>query len=353
MEKRKKIELGANSKKYWHSFYWATSTLEQYFEGKLHSSEKKDVENQLNAIADNVLKKKRLTLSETELEKADRTIKRNVFRKLQLPLMPFPQKRNIFGVSLRTIKYATVAAALLLLIGFSYWQLRPESYFRQQYMAWSVEPELLLHTTGKEHSSITLSDGTKVYLNGNSRLSYKAGAFNKNEREVWLEGEAFFEVAKNPKKPFIIHSPGEMQTKVLGTSFDVKAYPELSEQVVSVRTGKVKVSKSDGEFVQITPNLKAVFNKKANTLTTGSTDGELAASWRNGNIVFDHADKEEIRLRIHQQFGKEVIIKNDALSDVHFIASYPAEATLEQIVKTIALTNNVQYSIDKNQVIFK
>jgi len=199
---------------------------------------------------------------------------------------------------------------------------------------------------------ISLPDGSHIHLNKNTELRIVANQFNHKLREVWLEGEAFFEVAKNPEKPFIIHT-GAMQTKVLGTSFNVKAYPGLSEQVVSVCTGKVKVAKADGQFIQITPDQRAVFNRKTNALIAGVADGKFAASWRNGDIVFDHADRDEIGLRIRQEFGKKVLIQNNVLSNIHFIASYPSQTNLERIVKTIALTNGVQYSINENQVIFR
>jgi ferric-dicitrate binding protein FerR (iron transport regulator) len=350
MKKRKPMEMKKGAEKYWRSFYWITNTLESYFLGKLKFHEEKELERNLDVIANKVLNKEAVNLSNSQLDAADQSIRRNVFNQLQLPLT---ERRKILHATTWHVKYVAVAAIFLLLIGFSYWGLRTESGFRQQYLSWSVKPELIFQTGNKELKTQLLSDGTKVYLNGGSRLSCKAGAFNKNLREVWLEGEAFFEVAKNPEKPFIIHSPDGVQTKVLGTSFNVKAYSELSEQVVSVRTGKVKVTKADGQFVQITPDQKAIFNRRTNALTSGVADGELAASWRSGDIVFDHADRDEIRLRIRQEFGKEVIMENNVLSDIHFIASYPAQTNLEQIIKTIALTNGVQYSISESKVIFK
>jgi ferric-dicitrate binding protein FerR (iron transport regulator) len=250
-------------------------------------------------------------------------------------------------------KYAVTAATILLLIGFSYWGFRPESAFRQQYFAWSVEPQRLLQTEGNERKDLLLPDGTRLYLNGNSCISYKAAAFNRSSRELWLTGEAFFEVAKDPAKPFIIHSSDGLQTTVLGTSFNFKAYPELDEQVVSVLTGGVTVSGEESESLRIAPGQKAVFNRRVNSLTSGTTNGELAASWRNGCIVFDCADRTEIALRLRQQFGKEVVIQNNALAGAHFIASYPPQSALEQIVKAIALSGEAQYTINENQVIFK
>lgn len=299
MKKKKNVVLKEESKKFWSSLYWITNTLENYFEGRLTSLENKKIEQQLNDISEKTLGKEAENLSRRELTKADHKIKINVFKQLQLPL---DKREKPLYTSIGYPKYAVIAAIFLLLIGLSYWGFNPKSAFRQQYFSWTVKPELLFQTSDSQLASRILSDGTKIYLNGNSRLSYKAGAFNKKTREVWLTGEAFFQVVHNPEKPFIIHSPDGLQTKVLGTSFNVKAYPGLNEQVISVRTGKVKITGEKGQMVQITPNQKAVFNNKNHTLETRATDGELAASWRNGNIVFDYAGKDEITLRLRQKF---------------------------------------------------
>jgi ferric-dicitrate binding protein FerR (iron transport regulator) len=353
MKREKKATLKPEAKNYWRSFYRVTNTLERYFKGQLKADEQMEVEKHLDAIAGKVLGAEDANIPEALLNRADQMIRKNVFKRLGLPFHPFTQERKTLPFSSPFLKYAAAAALILVTVGFSYWGLRTESAFRQQYLAWSVEPALLLQTESGERKSLRLPDGTHLYLNGDSHASYKAGAFNKNNREIWLTGEAFFEVAKNPGKPFIVHSPNGMKTTVLGTSFNLKAYPGLDEQVVSVCTGKVLVAKDGGEALRITSGEKAVFNKPGNTLAAGTTDGNMAASWRNGNIVFDCAGKEEIALRIRQRFGKEVVIQNNVLSATHFIASYPSHTTLEQIVRAIALTAEVQYTINGNQVIFR
>lgn len=352
MKKEEKAALKPDAQKYWRSFYRITNILERYFKGRLNADEEREVEKNLDILTNKVLEQGKENITEAHLNRADRLIRKNVFNRLGLPLSPLPGKRKTAVFSLRFPQWAA-AAAVLFLIGFSYWGLRPESAFRQQYLAWSVEPGLLLQTGSSERKSIRLPDQSLVYLNGDSRLSYKAATFNKSRRELWLEGEAFFEVAKNPGKPFIIHSPGGVQTTVIGTSFNLKAYSGLNEQVVSVCTGKVLVATGDGATLRITPDRKAVFNRQVNSLTEGMTNGEQAASWRNGQIVFDGAGREEIALRIRQQFGKEVIIQNDALAGAHFIASYPPDTPLEAIVKAIALAGETQYAIGKNKIIFR
>ena len=131
-----------------------------------------------------------------------------------------------------------VAASLALFI-FAY------TYFFTMELSRSSEPiELVTKTTSKgQKATITLPDGSVLKLNSESSITYPK-QFNKNVREVSLNGEAFFEVAGNPKKPFIVSSEG-LRTKVLGTSFNINAYKDFSEIAVTVVTGRVEVSGKD------------------------------------------------------------------------------------------------------------
>ncbi len=134
-------------------------------------------------------------------------------------------------------------------------------------------------STQRSLKKITLADGSVVHLNVNSTLSLKKGKFNAKVREVWLdEGEAFFEITRFPNRPFIVHTPGGLSTRVLGTSFNVQAYPELKKQVVSVKTGRVQVSRDNGESIVLETNYQASFDAWTNTLKGGKTDGTLAAA---------------------------------------------------------------------------
>jgi ferric-dicitrate binding protein FerR (iron transport regulator) len=352
MKRKKRVPLDPEAKKYWMSFYWMTNVLDRYFKGRLGAGEKREVEEGLDTLAGRVLGEK-AKISPDRLDRADYLIRKNVFKQLELSFTPLPGERKRVTFPLRLSRYAAVAAVLLLVAGLSYRGLRPGSAFRQQYLSWSVDPELLLQTAAGERKTLRLPDGTLLYLNGESRLGYKAGAFNRDKRELWLAGEAFFEVAKDPARPFIVHSPGGMRTTVLGTSFNLKAYPGLNNQVVSVSAGSVLVSAGDGNSLRVAPGEMAILDRHLNTLSAGVARGEIAASWCDGNIVFNQADGMEVASRLRQLFGIEVVILDDALAGLHFMASYPARATLEQIAGGIALAGGARCAIDENRVVFK
>lgn len=261
-------------------------------------------------------------------------------------------RRPLARPYVRMVRSFAAAAAIAALLVASWWFVRPDGVGDRDPQSEQVALAPVTEATESgEVRQIRLPDGTAVWLNAQTALRY-GGRFGEKSRELTLEGEAFFDVANDPAKPFVIHSPGGMQTTVLGTAFNLKAYPGLSEQVVSVQTGSVLVSGQNGEAVRITTNQKATLNLHRNALSAATTDGELAASWRSGNIVFDCADREEIALRIRQRFGKEVALENNALAGIHFIAAYPPHTSLEQIAKAIAATAGVRYSIQGEKVTF-
>lgn len=240
-------------------------------------------------------------------------------------------------------KYAAVAAIFLLVAGttifFVTQQTNSCTFTDQQALA-----KTCFQTGTSSMKTVTLPDGSKITLNSETKLSIIENQFNCKLREVWLSGEAFFEVAKNPEKPFIIHT-GSMQTTVCGTSFNVKAYPQLSENVVSVRTGKVKISQQGKQLAVLIPNEQIIYNTLNNRFETGVADGENAAGWRNGRLIFNSANIEELKLRLKQQYHVDLIIQNKALKDIMFNSSFAKGTSLNEVMNTIADFYHVNYNI--------
>ena len=145
--------------------------------------------------------------------------------------------RKIRPVS-RLYRYGVVAT-FLLLVGVS-----AVIGFR----ALERTPQLVELAALQEVEEFTLPDGSRIYLNRGSKLTYDDRTFNDERREIRLSGEAFFEVAKNPAKPFIVYG-GQTQTTVRGTSFNVKVYPGVRENVISVRDGRVEVKNAEHEVL--------------------------------------------------------------------------------------------------------
>jgi len=208
---------------------------------------------------------------------------------------------------------------------------------------------------------ITLSDGSSVLLQPNSKLSYPK-IFTGNERKVYLSGEGFFEISKNPKKPFYVYA-NEIVTKVVGTSFRVKAYSDQPDVEVLVRTGKVKVrsnemiSKSDHEEIVLLPNqaLRFVRNDlKFNKITNITEDVELAQSVGNiEQLSFEFSDipVSQIFQTIEQAYLVDIDYPKDKLKDCHLTTSLsdqPLTEKLKIVCKSIG--NNTSFEMNGNQI---
>jgi transmembrane sensor len=209
---------------------------------------------------------------------------------------------------------------------------------------------------------ITLSDGSSVLLQPESKLSYPK-IFTGNERKVYLSGEGFFEISKNPKKPFYVYA-NEIVTKVVGTSFRVKAYSDQPDVEVLVRTGKVKVksndlvSKSDEKEIVLLPNQALRFLRsdlKFNKITNITQDVALAQSVGNiEQLSFEFSDipVSQIFETIEQAYLVDIDYPKDKLKDCHLTTSLsdqPLTEKLKIVCKSIG--NNTSFEMNGNQII--
>jgi hypothetical protein len=208
---------------------------------------------------------------------------------------------------------------------------------------------------------ITLSDGSSVLLQPNSKLSYPK-IFTGNERKVYLSGEGFFEISKNPKKPFFVYA-NEIITKVVGTSFRVRAYSDQLNVEVLVRTGKVKVSSNEliGNSKQelvLLPNEAIRFLRKKlsfNKITNITEDKTLVSSIGNiEQLSFEFTDipVKQIFKTIEQAYLVEIDFPKEKLKDCHLTTSLsdqPLSEKLKIICKSIG--NDTSFEMNGNQIV--
>ncbi len=204
------------------------------------------------------------------------------------------------GSSFRRIHFAPLlkaAASVILLIGFSYW-------VRQSFTDWdhpSMGYQERTSTSGV--TKYILSDGTLVWLKGKSKLSFPV-AFNGPQREVKLEGEGLFEVAKDPSHPFLIHC-GPLLTRVVGTSFNIRSAPDQQQIEVVVFTGKVRLSHLSGEEeILLLPHQKALYQAAGRSVTK-TTEGNLEPylTGTQYNMRFEDTPLSEVIERIERKFN--------------------------------------------------
>jgi ferric-dicitrate binding protein FerR (iron transport regulator) len=205
-----------------------------------------------------------------------------------------------------------------------------------------------------QQSRISLPDGSEVWLNYASTLHYPE-SFGGDVREVFLEGEAFFEVVENANKPFIVHTKG-VDIKVLGTSFNVKSYLDDETVETTLSTGKVLIEeKTSGteavgkEPVVLKPSQKASFSKTTGQITLDEVDVRLHTAWKEEILVFRNEPYENVMKQLERRFGVKVYLPDQGEGDCGFTAKFQNEP-LEDILEVIRRTTQIHYSLAENTV---
>ena len=259
--------------------------------------------------------------------------------KLKKEIRQIKKSKKVFFLQNRNW---AMAASFLLLMGLSFFVYQS-----------SVNTIIKQYTTKPgEHAEIMLSDGTKIWLNAGSRLKYPA-QFKGDTREVYLTGEAFFDVAKDKKHPFIIHTD-KMDTKVLGTSFNVQAYPDHTTQEVSVLTGRVNVKSTiTDENVYVTPGQKVVFKSKSNKLKAFTDIPVNSISlWRKNIIVFEEAPLPEVIATINRNYNVTIEVGNKNLNNLK-ISAYFKELPVDEVLGLVCNIINADYKLESGTYIIR
>lgn len=192
----------------------------------------------------------------------------------------------------------------------------------------------------------SLPDGTKVWLNSDSKLEYPK-RFAKNIRKVKLSGEAYFDVVKNPKQPFIVET-SLVTIKVLGTKFNVKSYPfektiETILESGSVSLEKIKTNDKANPLI-IKPQQKATYIIDRQNFKLESVNSELLTSWKDGKLIFDNELINEVIIKIERHYGLKVNVTNSRHDDR--ITLTVKDETIEEALRLIQLTTPVNFSIE-------
>ena len=196
---------------------------------------------------------------------------------------------------------------------------------------------------------LELADGTHVWLNAESELSYPT-RFTGETREVRLRGEAFFDVAKNPDCPFVVRTD-DVAVRVLGTSFNVSAY--RSEQTASVTLvgGSVAVKANKGEEFRIVPSEQFCYDKNSRKSGIQVVDTEQYTSWTKGEYVFKNATLDEIFNKLLHWYDFSVRYQNEQLKNKHFSLVVDRRISLEQLLELISFTSDVQLEQNQGNII--
>ncbi len=322
--------------------------LDMYLKGGLNNDQKELAEKLSRS-------KKESSLSDDEVKEGSARVWDRILAKIDFKngrkTRTEERKKKICSVILFMHRYIAVAAIFIFILGGSLLLLK-NTYQQTGQISDSTLATCskIYYETKWDIKIVTLPDGSKIYLNKDSKLAFIKEEFNHIKREVWLdEGEAFFEVTKNPAKPFIVYC-GNLKTVVRGTSFNVKAYKELKENTVSVRTGRVEIQTANKTLAILTPNKQLTYNKSEGTYESAQVDWSDAAAWMEGRLVLNNANAAELKLRFKQYFNVSLVIKSGVLSKAKFNASFQKGCTLQDALNVVGNLYGLKYTMDNNNV---
>jgi len=248
-----------------------------------------------------------------------------------------PEKVNIFYYQSK--QWHKIAASIFLLLGIGFWYTH---FYQQKSSREGIYEKLVAENTNKlvevrneneKTLPIQLIDGSLVLLKKGSRISYNEN-FQGNTREIFLSGEAFFEVSRNPEKPFIVFSNG-LVTKVLGTSFNIKAYDKDREVTVEVKSGKVSVfAQSDANSkekatnrelngVVLTPNQKIVYTREEVRMAKSLVELPIIIEEEKlkTSFEFEDAPVSEILHNLEKAYSVDIVFDEELLANCPLTAS--------------------------------
>jgi ferric-dicitrate binding protein FerR (iron transport regulator) len=240
---------------------------------------------------------------------------------------------------------ALAAAAVSLLI-LGTWLLRERSEPAQQAASLAAEAPLLAETVqrGERSRRLLLGDGSEVWLNVDSRLRFPA-AFSDTLREVWLEGEASFEVRHDPSRPFIVHAGG-LRTEVLGTLFYVSAYAG-EPMSVALAKGRVKVSAAQGQEVILLPNQQVFADSQTRNWDVRRIDAGRYGIWREGLFVYDDLPLGELEERLERWYNVRISFRDEATRRCR-ISGTPTHRPIWDLLESFRFIAGVEYRISES-----
>jgi len=244
-------------------------------------------------------------------------------------------------------KITRIAASILIpvfCVGLGY-------YFSGAHSKQNGNNKLTVQVAIGQKANMQLPDGTRVWLNSASSLTYDNADYNKKERVVDLQGEAYFDVSKDKTRPFIVETH-ELSVEALGTKFDVKAYPEDNYILTTLLEGNVRVSSSSQSAV-MNPNEKLKFTKENGLFDKSALpDADKNVSWVNNQLAFDHERLEDIAKILERMYSIHFNFASENLKDIRFSGTLKNN-NLENVLQLITFVSPINYSLKNDTIIIE
>ncbi len=285
--------------------------------------------------------------------------KSNVYKKLSERL-EFKKYSTVTETNERLIHHhqksfgwLKIAATILILITSSLIIYQTRNYWKPAQKIVASNTMIIKSNPAGVKSQITLPDGSHVKLNSESHLEYSTNF--EQDRTVKLIGEAFFEVVRDTLRPFIVKT-GDLSIRVLGTSFNVKAFPFEKNIKVALVTGKVLIEKEEGlerkPVEYLNPSEMLVYNHQSSGFNVTQFDYSEVLGWKNGELHFDDADFDEVIKRLERWYGVDIVVRSKSAMSGRFNGTYKDES-LDVVLEGMGFTTDFNYEIVGNKIYIK
>ncbi|MFU1856633.1 FecR family protein [Sphingobacterium sp. NGMCC 1.201703] len=248
----------------------------------------------------------------------------------------------------RRFIYVAVASIMLFMLSTVLYN----QYFSTSHIDRLIKPIKIVYldrgtiSTGTaERTTVILNDGTKVILNANSGIT--VGNYDRR-RDVKLYGEAFFDVKRDPSRPFTVHGGG-LHIKVLGTSFNVKAYRDISNTSVSVCTGKVQVDNNEKNLRTLLADENISYDRKSSNFKLTNAEYSLENSWLSDHVKLDQASFEELNQNFKNFYGFSLHTADEKLLKDRYNINFRQSKTMTAALEEIQLLTGKKISFNNKQ----
>jgi transmembrane sensor len=243
------------------------------------------------------------------------------------------------------INFTSFAAILLIILSTGFYFFRDEPVKS----AGAISRQITI----KENRLIQLPDGSTVILRPGARLNYPSSFDGLALREVYLDGQAYFDIKHNSLKQFIIHT-GKLKTIVLGTAFEITAWSDNSSIQVTVSRGKVRVEDQNNETIGIiTPNQQIIYDKASKNVIQKVVNAPEYLEWKEHDLLLSDVTVAEAAKLLESRYKVEIIISDDSVRSKRFTTIVRKGETLEQILKSISEFNEAVYQYDVNKAVIR
>ncbi len=312
-------------------------------------------------VNDNITPSERSALKKSVAELSDQELRQAIsdvwehYETDAVPPVSFEQIARTLSIKhqspvRRTLLFvAKVAAAIAipLLVG-----MQVRLFIANSELNEFVDRQSSVQVKSGEMAEVTLPDGTKVCLNAATTLSY-SGDFGLEQRNIFLTGEAYLEVAKDTLKPFRVHTDA-VEIEVLGTKFNINAYPDQDEVETTLIEGSVKLT-TNGDCphsIIMSPNQKVIYSKENHRLSSVQTTGNFETAWTRGELVFRSARFSDVIDRLEKRYGVEIQVSGDKYSTDLFTGSFKEEY-IHGVLKLLQMHYQFNYTEKNGKILIE